>query len=520
MVVSERNSVRHAVLGQTVLVQTVLGQTVLGQTVLGQTVLGQTVLGQTVLGQTVLGQTVLGQTVLGTLALIFGLLASPQAGFSQTVSNTSIRPFVTGFVPVVGRNGAIGGVSVDANGIVTAADRKVVTRLSQLRRDALDKIPPAIGTESSLRKVSLRGIEEAIAAALKEGRPISDEIQYLGGLVRINYVFVYPQERDVVLAGPSEAWVVDSHGSIVGSTSKRPVLLLEDLLIALRTAENAREEAISCSINPGEEGIRRFQAFMRRQRTFSPAVIDGIEKSLGPQTVTVRGVPNDSHFARVLVASDCRMKRIAMKLEDSPVDGLVSYLDMVQSDRRGEGNMMPRWWLTCDYEPIGQTDDGLAYELRGPGVMAMTELDFINEEGKTAASGKKSLLAQKWADQLTSHYEELSRHSPIFGELRNIMDMSVVAALIAKEGLLHRANLDTPNLSHSEGPLQVGSWHAPTTIATECSFVKKGRNWIITASGGVEINSWRSARQRVRRDQLAQLRATHRITDADSWWWD
>ena len=373
--------------------------------------------------------------------------SSPGLAQGFSVSNRSIRPFVTGFVPVVGPRGAVGGVSVDAHGVVKNVDPKYQRELTELKRAAFAKLPPNMATQSGLRKVSLRHIEQSVVEALAGGDPIPDSIQYLGGLTRIRYVFVYPEERDVVLAGPSEPLMMDANGNVVGTHSGQPVLQLEDLLVALRNVESARSEAISCSIDSKPEGIRRFRAFMRKQRQFSRAVVAGIKKSLGPHVVTFKSVPADSHFARVLFASDYRMKRIAMKLENSPVDGLKSYLDLLESARSVPKNVMPRWWLACNYEPLARSEDGLAWELRGPGVMAMTETDFLSSEGKAIATGRRSSLAQQWADQLTEHYGELAGRVVVFGELRNLMDLSIIAALITKEDLLGLAGLQIPHLA-------------------------------------------------------------------------
>ena len=51
-----------------------------------------------------------------------------------------------------------------------------------------------------------------------------------------------------------------------------------------------------------------------------------MEEAVGPQTITVTGVPDTSHFARVIVAADFRMKRLAMNFEPAPVDGMPSFL--------------------------------------------------------------------------------------------------------------------------------------------------------------------------------------------------
>ena len=55
-----------------------------------------------------------------------------------------------------------------------------------------------------------------------------------------------------------------------------------------------------------------------------------MEEAVGPQTITVTGVPATSHFARVIVAADFRMKRLAMNFEPAPVDGMPSFLTMLK----------------------------------------------------------------------------------------------------------------------------------------------------------------------------------------------
>jgi NADH-quinone oxidoreductase subunit D len=93
-----------------------------------------------------------------------------------------------------------------------------------------------------------------------------------------------------------------------------------------------------------------------------------MEQALGPQKISVTGVPETSHFARALVAADFRMKRLGMGFERAPVDGLPSFLDMFSGRTAGLQNMMPRWWLAPNYEPIRRDAEGLAWELRGSGV--------------------------------------------------------------------------------------------------------------------------------------------------------
>ena len=47
-------------------------------------------------------------------------------------------------------------------------------------------------------------------------------------------------------------------------TTGRPVLRIEDLIVAFRTVDNARQGGISCSIDPTPEGQQRYEALMAK----------------------------------------------------------------------------------------------------------------------------------------------------------------------------------------------------------------------------------------------------------------
>src|SRR5690606_6954747 len=123
--------------------------------------------------------------------------------------------------------------------------------------------------------------------------------------------------------------------------------------------------------------------------------LPALEEALGPQKITVTGVPQTSHFARTLVAADFRMKRLAMGFEPSPVADMPSFMDLLTTSR-GNQSATPRWWLAPKYEPLARDADGLAWQLRGQGVQCMTEDDHFNAEGKRQKSSKASATATKW----------------------------------------------------------------------------------------------------------------------------
>lgn len=401
----------------------------------------------------------------------------------------------------------VGGVYINADGVLMNTTPAMIREGREAVALRLKGATDRLGEKTELRMVSLAALEAALKEAAEAGKSLPEDVLFMGGLQRIEQVFLYPERNDIVLAGPGEGWVISDNGDVVGETTGLPVLHLEDFLVAMRTSREASSgQGISVSIDPTAEGRQRLDNFLRRQRTFSPKVVEGMRQALGEQTVSLTGVPKDSRFARVLVAADYQMKRLAMDLEEAPIANFPSFLDIMKQKRMRPTNMMPRWWLATNYEPIGKSDDGLAWELRGQGVKCMTEDEFVTANGQVQQTGKANPVAQMWSDNMNERYMELAKAQPVFGDLRNIMDLCVISALIDKEGMLDTVGLAAPMIFAEDSPVHFGGWPVPKAVDTQCSFLKSGREWIITASGGVLIDSWSIAEKTVRDEKVSQTR--------------
>jgi hypothetical protein len=415
------------------------------------------------------------------------------------------------------RAGAVGGVKVDVDGVVSHPEVGELKQLQAAWQKGLEQVPGDLEKWTELRYVSLKHLETEIAEARAAGKAIPDAARYLAGLQRVRYVLVYPEQNDIVLAGPAEGWRVDTKGSVVGATTRRPVLTLDDLMVALRTGQASNRSGISCSIDPTPEGLQRMQQLSGRLNPRGGPQLAGrqMEEAVGPQTISVTGIPASTHFARVLVAADFRMKRLAMNFEPAPIDGMPSFLTLAKSRRSGLQNAMPRWWLAPKYEPIRRDQAGLAWELRGPGVQCETEQEYLNESGQKQRSANPDVTAQKWAETFTEKFDELASEDSSFGQLRNVMDLAVVGALLFKEGLLQGSGLQAPNLLH-EQPLD--EYPAPRMVSSQASFVKAGRTWVITVSGGVQIFPWQVADRTEVVNDLASARSSQPQAPSN-WYW-
>ncbi|HMO14929.1 MAG TPA: DUF1598 domain-containing protein [Pirellulaceae bacterium] len=383
----------------------------------------------------------------------------------------------------------VGGISVDASGILNQVPRELKNQMREQLLAHAGKVDGALLENSKMRMISLKGIEQALHTAISSNQELPDEIKYMAGIQRLEYVFVYPETQDIVLAGPGEGWTVDGDGNIVGVTTGMPVVRLEDFLVALATADNARRDyGISVSIDPTKEGVERFRRFTSFLRSFGPEHARRAEEEFGNNVITLTGVPTDSRYANVLVAADYKMKRLAMGFETAAINDMPSVLQMAEKRRQTlNGNSSPRFWLECAYESLKKSDDGLAWQINGSGAKALTEEESrVSATGKTA---KASAIANAWAKNMTDKFAELASKDVVFAELRNIMDMSVISALLMKEDLFAKAGLEAPHLLGVEN-VSLPKWHTPQTVPAHCSFTRIGTQWLITCSGGVVVDSW------------------------------
>src|SRR5436190_1600974 len=75
----------------------------------------------------------------------------------------------------------------------------------------------------------------------------------------------FPDQKDVILAGPAEGWWNDAAGRAIGLTTGRPTLDLRDLAVALRAYRPGRRQPvfIGCTVDPNPEGLARLREFQK-----------------------------------------------------------------------------------------------------------------------------------------------------------------------------------------------------------------------------------------------------------------
>ena len=160
--------------------------------------------------------------------------------------------------------GAVGGISIDADGVLANAERDNLNKL----RDAagpggLAEVPGDLQQAGrAAQGLAAQAWQRRSTSASQNNRPLARRGQIPGRpaahALRASSI---PSSNDIVLAGFGEGWKVGSHGEIVGATTGRAGACCSTICWS-RCARpcRPRKGASRCSIDPTAEGLAALSA--------------------------------------------------------------------------------------------------------------------------------------------------------------------------------------------------------------------------------------------------------------------
>lgn len=321
------------------------------------------------------------------------------------------------------------GVYLEPDGTVKrrAVDQK--DELADMRARA--KAATVAAKDEKLAVVSLPRAFAAAKQAVAAGKPIPDDVKYLGGLTQVKFVFVFPDEQDLVIAGPAEPVTVVDEQRAFGARSGRPAMRMEDLVVAARVVRDARHGAFGCRLDPDPAAPARITEVMSRlARASRSERIKAVQQATGPQKVSFFGnLPGDTRFAFATIAADYELKRYGLGLARHTVADLGTIVDST----RQAVNMI---WFELGYDPLLVSAAGDAYGLRGPRLRVRAGGFDWDAKGATPT-------AFKFAKKMSDNLDALAATQPLVADLQNLADLSVVAALIHHNELDRKAGWDS-----------------------------------------------------------------------------
>ena len=135
----------------------------------------------------------------------------------------------------------------------------------------------------------------------------------------------------------------------------------------------------------------------------------------------------------------------------------------------------------------------------------------------------RTVPARRFVNSFTKRYPELAARSPVYAELRNLIDLSVAAAFIQQEDLYEKAGWSMEILG-DEAKFAVHTYNAPKQVASAVAAIWKGSRLMTPIGGGVHVEAEKALfTENLLEDEggkVAKLRQETKIELAEGqWWW-
>jgi hypothetical protein len=216
------------------------------------------------------------------------------------------------------------------------------------------------------------------------------------------------------------------------------------------------------------------------------------------------------------------MKLIGVGLEQPPVR-MASFFELIGASPGRQGEL-ERWWFTPDYDCVKVTDDRLAMELVGEGVQLQTEAMLAGHGGQLSSGPPSSRASELFVKGFTRKYAQLAGRSPVYAQLRNLIDMAVATVFVRQQGFVQRAGWSMATFG-DEALLPVRTQAVARQAPAAVNAAWRGGRFVCVAGGGVSIGPGEAlAPPRLMADKDGKLRRARcqagQAAPADRWWWD
>lgn len=425
------------------------------------------------------------------------------------------------------------GVFVAAPAILKALsnikDDSNLTKAVQFVRNANHNVD--VRTTSKLRMVSVVRLEAHVKNLISQGKAIPEDVKAIAGLSRIDYLLVYPATGDLVIAGPASDWSKSADGRMISTDNGRPTLVLDDLVTLNRAFAKGSAGFFMCTIDPKQQQVAAVQDYVNKNqsklnKTTAAKFTQQLEQTLGLQNVFVKGIPQSSRVASVIVDADYRMKEIGIGRRKGPA-GMKSYFDLLtRSEQRGSGSMDAlRWWMAVGYDAINMSSDGNVFEFGGTPIQCLAEDQIVGAGGKRTPTGKATKANAKFAQLFTKHLPDLASQDIVFADLENIFDLAMVSALINGQGLADQVGWAAQTFG-TRGDYRIQEVSVPKELMTAAHHkVYAGGSIVIQVAGGVRADVSELLNDRNKQVINTELdaestKATPLGQQNGRWWWD
>jgi len=286
---------------------------------------------------------------------------------------------------------------------------------------------------NGLKAFSLSAAKKAIESGSRD----KEEIFSVGFITKI-WAVLLDNNEDLIVVGESDPAI--------------PPLLLDDVIVALRTIDN-----INTGENPGV--------------SIEPISIDKYEPF---QRVVYYGGIDSTNYGRICYEADLLLKRLGFGFEQTGVVGFPSEWDL-SIDNAKSGRRLNPWERSVGRSWFFPLRVRIAHKYNCATVTAMTmqvrtdldeELEMqnefisINSEALTdILKGNREAVSIIFARLFTQDYEEISLRFPVLVQLKNLLALSGMLAELLKEKTMN-------GFDYWRNEFQVENTNNPTRVPT------------------------------------------------------
>ncbi|MCC6507472.1 MAG: hypothetical protein IT423_00075, partial [Pirellulaceae bacterium] len=150
--------------------------------------------------------------------------------------------------------------------------------------------------------------------------------------------------------------------------------------------------------------------------------------------------------------------------------------------------------------------------------------ELVRADGTRADSTVANKASKIFTADFTAKYEAIANTNPIYAQLRNLIDMSIVAAYMQDRHFYDQANWDLGVLG-DESKFSVEVLPAPKQVETAVNAIVKGKQLITPIGGGVAIQARKALNENnIKADDGSAAKQYSQISlkdiPATQWWWD
>jgi hypothetical protein len=222
-----------------------------------------------------------------------------------------------------------------------------------------------------------------------------------------------------------------------------------------------------------------------------------------------------------MVEADYRMKLIGIGLERPPVQ-MKSWIELAAFGSVA-ANALQRWFFVPEYQCVRISEDDLAIELVGRGVKLCCADEVVLPNGRRMAADNASGSAKQYAETFTRKYPEIAAQSPVYAQLRTLIDLAVAAAYMQEFDAYGKASWKVETLL-SEQAFPIQRLPRPAEVEPVINAVWRGNRLLTPIGGGVTMHPRMAldppSLLMDEKGHVGAARTAARDLPVGKWWWD